>query len=213
MRRIPWLAVLVLAGLLVVTLPLASARIAPQQLGAPGVYLPLVFQGTGPTTAPLPTVTPPRIDFRGLLDELDRKYYVADDVPVSGMLLNALDDGVANITVTVSYTIDFADAGLWCTTITDLNGDWQCPDTTIPATWLNKVIQITAFAEVQGPQLVPSAQFIVVPDDPPPGSTLTPTGVTPPPPGLDCSDIPYRNFPVLPPNRHRFHRDGVECES
>jgi hypothetical protein len=42
MRRIPWLAVTVLVGLLVVTLRLASAEPAPQQLGAPGAYLPLV---------------------------------------------------------------------------------------------------------------------------------------------------------------------------
>jgi hypothetical protein len=35
MRRIPWLAIALLAGLLVVTLPLASAEPAPQQqLGA-----------------------------------------------------------------------------------------------------------------------------------------------------------------------------------
>jgi hypothetical protein len=43
MRRIPWLAVVVLAGLLVVTLPLASARVAPQQLST-NSYLPLVYQ-------------------------------------------------------------------------------------------------------------------------------------------------------------------------
>jgi hypothetical protein len=36
MRRIPWFAVAVLAGLAVVALPLASAQPVPQQLGAPG---------------------------------------------------------------------------------------------------------------------------------------------------------------------------------
>lgn len=36
-----------------------------------------------------------------------------------------------------------------------------------------------------------------------------------PPPDLDCPDIPYRNFQVLPPDPHRFDRDkdGVGCES
>jgi endonuclease YncB( thermonuclease family) len=38
--------------------------------------------------------------------------------------------------------------------------------------------------------------------------------IPPPPPDLDCSDIPYRRFPVLPPDPHRFDpdRDGVGCE-
>ncbi len=36
----------------------------------------------------------------------------------------------------------------------------------------------------------------------------------PPPPDLDCGDIPYRRFKVLPPDPHRFDRDGdgIGCE-
>jgi len=36
-----------------------------------------------------------------------------------------------------------------------------------------------------------------------------------PPPDLDCADIPYRNFRVLPPDPHRFDgdMDGIGCES
>jgi endonuclease YncB( thermonuclease family) len=39
--------------------------------------------------------------------------------------------------------------------------------------------------------------------------------IPPPPPDLDCADIPYRNFRVLPPDPHRFDRDrdGIGCES
>jgi len=39
--------------------------------------------------------------------------------------------------------------------------------------------------------------------------------VPPPPPDLDCRDIPYRRFRVLPPDPHRFDsdRDGIGCES
>lgn len=39
--------------------------------------------------------------------------------------------------------------------------------------------------------------------------------IPPPPPDLDCGDIPYRNFIVLPPNPHRFDGDGdgIGCES
>ncbi|HEX7123339.1 MAG TPA: thermonuclease family protein [Gemmatimonadaceae bacterium] len=39
--------------------------------------------------------------------------------------------------------------------------------------------------------------------------------IPPPPPDLDCGDIPYRRFTVLPPDPHGFDRDGdgVGCES
>lgn len=38
--------------------------------------------------------------------------------------------------------------------------------------------------------------------------------IPPPPPDLDCGDIPYRNFQVLPPDPHNFDRegDGLGCE-
>ena len=38
--------------------------------------------------------------------------------------------------------------------------------------------------------------------------------IPPPPPDLDCGDIPYRNFPVLPPDPHGFDGDGdgIGCE-
>lgn len=39
--------------------------------------------------------------------------------------------------------------------------------------------------------------------------------IPPPPPDLNCSDIPYRRFTVLPPDRHNFDtdHDGIWCES
>lgn len=38
--------------------------------------------------------------------------------------------------------------------------------------------------------------------------------IPPPPPDLDCGDIPYRNFTVLPPDPHNFDsdNDGIGCE-
>ncbi|WP_243149725.1 excalibur calcium-binding domain-containing protein [Thermaerobacter sp. PB12/4term] len=38
--------------------------------------------------------------------------------------------------------------------------------------------------------------------------------IPPPPPDLDCRDIPYRGFRVLPPDPHRLDRDrdGIGCE-
>jgi hypothetical protein len=39
--------------------------------------------------------------------------------------------------------------------------------------------------------------------------------IAPPPPDLDCADVPYRNFRVLPPDPHRFDgdHDGIGCET
>ena len=39
--------------------------------------------------------------------------------------------------------------------------------------------------------------------------------IPPPPPDLDCKDIPYRRFAVRPPDPHHFDGggDGVGCES
>ena len=67
-------------------------------------------------------------------------------------------------------------------------------------------------------------------DPPPPTSTTTTTTTTkppncdpsypdfcipPPPPDLNCPDIPQKNFKVLPPDPHRFDgdKDGVGCET
>ncbi len=39
--------------------------------------------------------------------------------------------------------------------------------------------------------------------------------IPPPPPDLDCGDISYRRFRVLPPDPHKFDtdNDGIGCES
>lgn len=48
-------------------------------------------------------------------------------------------------------------------------------------------------------------------------STAYPTVcIPPPPPDLDCGDIPYRRFSVLPPDPHRLDGpdgDGIGCET
>jgi hypothetical protein len=38
--------------------------------------------------------------------------------------------------------------------------------------------------------------------------------IAPPPPDLDCGEIPHRRFKVLPPDPHRFDgdHDGIGCE-
>ncbi len=63
------------------------------------------------------------------------------------------------------------------------------------------------------------------PTETPPTSIAAPTPncdpsypdvcIPPPPPDLDCPNVPYRNFRVLPPDTHRFDRDGdgIGCET
>ena len=54
---------------------------------------------------------------------------------------------------------------------------------------------------------------------PPPSGNCDPSYpdvcIPPPPPDLDCKDIPYRNFRVLPPDPHHFDgdHDGIGCEA
>lgn len=54
---------------------------------------------------------------------------------------------------------------------------------------------------------------------PPPSTDCDPAYpdvcIPPPPPDLDCADIAYRNFRVLPPDPHHFDGDGdgVGCET
>ena len=56
------------------------------------------------------------------------------------------------------------------------------------------------------------------PPPPPPGNcdaAYPDVCIRPPPPDLDCADVPFRNFRVLAPDPHRFDGDGdgVGCES
>ena len=56
------------------------------------------------------------------------------------------------------------------------------------------------------------------PPPPPPGNcdpAYPDVCIPSPPPDLDCPEIPYRNFRVLPPDPHRFDGDGdgIGCET
>ena len=56
------------------------------------------------------------------------------------------------------------------------------------------------------------------PPSPPPGNcdpSYPDVCIPPPPPDLDCPDIPYQNFRVLPPDPHNFDGDGdgIGCEA
>ena len=82
-------------------------------------------------------------------------------------------------------------------------------------------------AEEPAPTTAPAPQSAPSPVPPPAQPTAAPAPVgncdpaypdvciPPPPPDLDCGDIPYRNFRVLPPDPHRFDRDkdGIGCET
>lgn len=74
------------------------------------------------------------------------------------------------------------------------SGIWMDPPTKIPPT----LIPQTPFPEY-APGCDPSYPTVCIP---------------PPPPDLDCADIRFRNFQVLPPDPHRFDGggDGIGCE-
>src|SRR5258706_9787315 len=69
---------------------------------------------------------------------------------------------------------------------------------------------------------VPTIIFVPLPTKGPTGgsngscdSSYPTVCIPPPPPDLDCKDIPYRRFKVLPPDPHHFDadHDGIGCES
>lgn len=90
----------------------------------------------------------------------------------------------------------------------------------------------TIFHPFPTPTATPTSLPTLTPTQPPtptslpPSATPVPTAtpnchpsypsvcMPPPPPDLDCGDIPHRNFTVLPPDPHHFDSDGdgIGCE-
>jgi hypothetical protein len=69
-----------------------------------------------------------------------------------------------------------------------------------------------AFLPLAQYQLPPTATPTPIPSCDPSYPTVC---IPPPPPTLNCSNIPYRNFRVLPPDPHGFDHDGdgIGCET
>jgi hypothetical protein len=85
----------------------------------------------------------------------------------------------------------------------------RCPDQTI-APWPD--------TPPPGPSVTAPAVAVVPPPLPPTGNcdpSYPDVCIPPSPPDLDCGDITFRRFTVLPPDPHRFdgNKDGVGCES
>jgi hypothetical protein len=90
-----------------------------------------------------------------------------------------------------------------------------CNGTISLATAQRRIVKWTHFVSTSGgggPAPTPTPV-------PPSGGNCDPAYPTvcipPPPPDLDCSEIPYRNFKVLPPDPHGFDGDGngIGCQS
>jgi hypothetical protein len=73
------------------------------------------------------------------------------------------------------------------------------------------------------PSLLPVPTLIISTETIAPTATPAPSNCDPsyptvcipsPPPDLNCNDIPFRNFQVLPPDPHGFdlNQDGVGCQ-
>ena len=70
--------------------------------------------------------------------------------------------------------------------------------------------QLTIYLPLVVSGLVETPAPAPTPTQEPPNCDLSyPTVcIPPPPPDLDCGDIPYRRFTVLPPDPHNFDGDG-----
>lgn len=94
-----------------------------------------------------------------------------------------------------------------------------------------RLITVTETSIIASPVTQPAMVISQTKTTPSVGSTIVPKATTtvkrqdcdpayptvcifPPPPDLDCKDIPYRRFKVLPPDPHRFDGDGdgIGCE-
>lgn len=124
---------------------------------------------------------------QGSYGRMISKVYCQDKI-LNAELLNA---GLATIDTRFCNESEFANEG-WAQ-------QYGCKQTT---------------QQTQPPSVAPSP-----PSTPPQGKNCDPSYpdvcIPPPPPDLDCDEIPYRNFRVLPPDPHHFDRDkdGIGCET
>ena len=84
----------------------------------------------------------------------------------------------------------------------------------MPATLHEPPTPTTAL--IMTPTIAPTAAPTTTPTRPPNCHPSYPTVCIPaPPPDLNCDDVPYVDFPVVPPDPHGFDRDkdGKGCES
>lgn len=143
-----------------------SASPSPSATLRPGAPSPTITPTGTATPTPSPTTATTQqgaIDFT--LDDLDPTYAVTDDLDVTGSLLNGDGDAIPNIAVTVTYTINGANALVLCNTTTDSDGDWGCETKEVPAAWVNKRIRVTAVVTIQGRSYTATgdAEFRVTP--------------------------------------------------
>lgn len=105
------------------------------------------------------------------------------------------------------------------------------PDIPAATATASSIQTATAYAEATNtPTMTPIRQLMAHPTAKPTNTSVPPmptrnpwvcaaeypTVCIPlPPPDLDCGEISYRRFTVLPPDRHRFDADGngIGCES
>jgi hypothetical protein len=92
-----------------------------------------------------------------------------------------------------------------------------CNGTISLAAAQRRIVNWSRYVSTRG---IPAPEMETSPAQPPPsggncGPAYPTVCIPPPPPDLDCSEIRYRNFQVLPPDPHHFDSDGdgVGCES
>jgi micrococcal nuclease len=100
-----------------------------------------------------------------------------------------------------------AGRGLWAQPVNSVPTPPGPQPTTVPA---------STNAPVPAPTNLPAPTNVPQPTESANCDPAYPTVcIPPPPPDLDCGEIPYRDFTVLPPDPHRFDgdNDGIGCET
>jgi predicted nucleic acid-binding Zn ribbon protein len=148
---------------------------------------------------------------------------VRPEVPTSQMLAESTVVSVSPTTFTVVTTLTpVSSTSMSSTTSTSVISITTSSSSTAPLTTLQQATTYSTLStQISTSSTISyrsSTTYV-----PPPTSTSRsgcdpsyPTVcIPPPPPDLDCKDIPYRNFVVLPPDPHHFDgdHDGIGCET
>jgi hypothetical protein len=113
-------------------------------------------------------------------------------------------------TVSFVYKLATAQSGTWDVTLTLRQAGDQ---TALVERSMQLIVEPVTPTPTSMPEPTPTLVPIptLIPDCDPAYPTVC---IPPPPPDLDCEEIPYRRFEVLPPDPHKFDRDrdGIGCE-
>jgi hypothetical protein len=126
-----------------------------------------------------------------------------------------------------ALSLAVCERALWsvkCSVVRAVKSSWRSGASATSPTYQRRPTEIGVRSTARGPRddsarNAASVTSNVSAPPSPPAANCDPSYPTvcipPPPPDLACTDIPYRNFTVVPPDSHGFDgdKDGIGCES